>query len=166
MKAFRNPLENILAIRRMQQRQRETELHAALRQRDEEQTKLDGILARQQAAARLVPSAKDAVPGQTLLQREHFVEHQRRLAQVQTETVNQAEATVASRQGILVEARREVRTFEVHRAKLHERWQAAARQEEQLRTDDIVGARWARDMQDPADSAANHQPTSNRQVRA
>jgi len=141
MKAFRNPLESILEIRRLQEGQRETELFAALAERDREQAKLEGIRSRQRDAARYLPSAGAPAVGQSLLVRERFVEHQRRLAAMQQQTLARAREEVESRQASLVEARREVRTFEIHRSRLHGRWQAEVRREEQNLSDDIVSAR-------------------------
>jgi flagellar export protein FliJ len=141
MKAFRNPLENILEIRRLQQGQRETELFAAQRERDREQAKLDGILARQRDAARYQPSSTTPAAGQALLVRERFVEHQRRLAGRQRLQVVAAQEEVENRKTVLVEARREVRTFETHRSRLFERWQAEFRREEQKLGDETGAAR-------------------------
>ncbi len=141
MKAFRNPLENILEIRRLQQGQRETELAFALRERDREQAKLDAILARQRDAARYLPSARTPAAGEALLLRERFVEHQRRLAGTQRLCVAASLEEVENRKTVLVEARREVRTFETHRSRLFERWQAEFHREEQKLGDEIVVAR-------------------------
>jgi flagellar export protein FliJ len=141
MKAFRNPLENILEIRRLQQGQRETELFAAQREREREQAKLDGILARQRDAARYQPSSTTPAAGQTLLARERFVEHQRRLAGKQRVQVAAAQEEVENRKAVLIEARREVRTFETHRSRLFERWREEFQREEQKLGDETVVAR-------------------------
>lgn len=136
----------------MQQGQREAELFAALRERDRAQAKLDAILARQREAARYLPSARTAAPGAMLLARDGFVEHQRHLAGRQRRELDAAAAEVEARQGILIEARREVRTFESHRSRLHERWRADARRDEQTKADDLVSARHAPERPEPADA--------------
>jgi flagellar export protein FliJ len=140
MKAFRNPLENVLEIRRLQQRQRETELAVAARQRDDEQSALDRIRDEHARAAAYLPGDGTAGAGQSLLLREKYLQHQDGLARRQQEAVAQAERKVEERQQILIDARREVRALEVHRGKLRERWDLEFRREEQRETDDIVNA--------------------------
>ncbi len=166
MKAFRNPLERILEVRRLQQEQREAELFVALRERDRAREKLDAILASQQEAARYLPSARNAAPGSMLLARDRFVEHQRRRAGWQRQELGAAAAEVDSRQGVLVEARREVRTFETHRSRLHERWQADAQRHEQSQIDDLASARHVPERAAEADAEAESRTcfVSKRQV--
>ena len=141
MKRFRNPLETLLEVRRILQRQRETELSLARRKQDEAELVLDQIRARKTAAERYRPAGP--ATGPSLLQREHFVQHQVRLEGEQSCVLDQAQEAADTRQRALVEARRGVRTFELHRERLHAEWLAEAARDEQRRYDDIANARHA-----------------------
>jgi len=142
MKKFHNPLETLLEVRRILQRQRETELSLARRKQDEEELFLDQIRARRAAAEQYRPTGPSTAS--SLLQREHFVQHQGRLAGTQSGVVDQAQQVVDTQQDALVEARRGVRTFELHRERLHARWTAETSRDEQRLHDDIANAQHAR----------------------
>ena len=138
MKAFRNPHENILELRRLEQQQRQTGLLDARQQRDRQHAALARIEARQKQAAQYIPPAAAPDGGRTLLQRDHFGEHQRRLAKAQAVELARADSLVETRLQEVVEARREVRKLELHGDRLRARWNLEAERQERLVQDDTV----------------------------